>query len=133
MGIVENVKEVVSLCQKIDNLDLYRKLLDLQADVNELAFQLREKDKTIEQLKEAFSIKEKMICKSSAYFTIDENNNIIDGPFCTRCFDSEDHKICRLVPVGRRDNPEVQCQKCKVKFVSMDSMTFFLKIPGTAT
>lgn len=33
MGITDNVKETVTLIQKIDNIDLYRKVLDLQSEV----------------------------------------------------------------------------------------------------
>ena len=33
MGIIDNVKETVTLIQKIDNIDLYRKVLDLQSEV----------------------------------------------------------------------------------------------------
>jgi len=36
MGIVEDVREAVKLVQQVDNIDLYRKILDLQAEVQEM-------------------------------------------------------------------------------------------------
>jgi hypothetical protein len=44
MGLIENVKDVVSLVQKMDNIDLYRKILDLQADALRLTTELLSKD-----------------------------------------------------------------------------------------
>jgi len=126
MGIVDNVKDAVKLVQRMDNIELYRKILDLQAEAIELTEQLKQKDETIAKLKEALSLKGKMICKDSSYFTVDEKAEIVDGPFCAKCFDV-DHTLCRILPVERPDNPEVQCPKCKVKYHSLAACRFWSK------
>ena len=36
MGVVDNVKAAIEIVQKADNLDRYRRLLDLQREVGEL-------------------------------------------------------------------------------------------------
>ena len=116
MGIIENAEEAVKLVQEIDNLELYRKLVDLQNEAMELSEKLREKDKRIAQLEDVLSIKGKMVLKDMAYYMQDENGKLVDGPFCTKCFDV-DHVLCRIVPaIGGM----VRCQKCKVSFRNMN-------------
>jgi len=123
MGIIEDAKEVVKLVQQIDNIELYRKILDLQSEVIDLVQQNREKDDTIEQLKKAMELKGKMVCEFSAYYQLDEQGSKVAGPFCTNCFDNE-HATRRLVsgfqPKGQDGHSHfwVQCPKCKVPFYS---------------
>lgn len=115
MGIIENAKDAVKLVQQIDNIELYRKILDLQAEAIELTERLKQKDEIISQLKDALDLKGKLVCKDSAYYITDENGKITDGPFCTKCFDV-DHLKCRLVPDNKE--PQVICPNCKVAFSS---------------
>ena len=121
MGIIEDTKEVVKLVQQIDNIELYRKILDLQCEVLELVQQNREKDQTIEKLKNAMELKGKMVCDHSAYYQIDEQGEKIAGPFCTNCFDNE-YATRRLLPGAQPKDQSshywVQCPKCKVPFYS---------------
>ena len=126
MGIIDNTKEVVKLVQQIDNIELYRKILDLEGEVIELVQENREKDQTIEQLKEAMKLKGKMVCEHSAYYQVDEEGNKIAGPFCTNCFDNE-YATRRLVqggiPKGQSGHSclWVQCPKCKLPFYSEET------------
>ena len=115
MGIIENAKEAVKLVQQIGNIDLYRRILDLRGEAIELTEELKKKDEIIAQLKDALDLKGKFIYKDSAYYITDENDKIIDGPFCTKCFDV-DHIKCRLVP--ENIGPQVICPNCRVSFAS---------------
>jgi hypothetical protein len=124
MGIVDNVKDTVKIVQQLDNIELYRKILDLQSEAIELTEQLKQKDQTISKLKDALSLKETLICKDSSYFATDEKGEIVDGPFCTKCFDI-DNTLCRILPVDRPDNPEVRCPKCKVPYHSWAASNYF--------
>ena len=115
MGIIENAKDAVKLVQQIDNIELYQKILNIQAETFELTEQLKQKDEAVNQLKEALELKGKFIHKDSAYYITDENGKIIDGPFCTKCFDV-DHIKCRIVANNKA--PQVICPNCKVSFSS---------------
>ena len=123
MGIIEDAKEAVKLVQQIDNIELYRTILDLQAEALELVQQNREKDEEIEKLKKAMELKGKLVCEHSAYYEVDEQGDKIAGPFCTNCFDNE-YATRRLVqgfvPKDQTGPPYywVQCPKCKVPFCS---------------
>ena len=128
MGIIEDVKEVVKLSQQVNNIDLYHKLVDLQLEVMELTEQLKQKDTVISQLKKAFALKGKFICKDSAYYLTDEKDEIIDGPFCTKCFEV-DQIQCRLVQkkTPSQGRETVQCPRCKVPFPSYRTAYYLSK------
>lgn len=117
MGIIEDVKEAVKLSQQVNNVDLYRKLVDLQLEVMELTEQLKEKNNTIEKLEAAFELKGKMICIESVYWLKDENDKIKDGPFCSKCFEV-DHIQCRLARLPRDSRPSLKCPNCKAGYES---------------
>lgn len=112
MGIIDNIKDAVKLVQQVDNVELYRKILDLQSEAMDLVDQMKKKDETIETLKVALELKGRLLLRHSAYYLADESDKLLDGPFCTKCFDV-DHVKCRLV---RTDGGMVQCQKCKSPF-----------------
>jgi len=127
MGIIEDVKEAVKLSQQVNNVDLYRKLVDLQLEVMELTEQLKLKNESIAELKKIQSMREKLKCINSAYYEVDKDGQPFDGPFCTKCLDV-DGKICRLLinEIGA-SNEAVFCPNCKASFPSGKACTFLLK------
>jgi hypothetical protein len=72
MGIIDNAKEAVKLVQQIDNIELYRKILDLHSEAIELTEQLKKKNEMIAQLQNALELKGKLVYKNSAYYLEDE-------------------------------------------------------------
>ncbi len=115
MSLIQAVKSVTSVAQKLGDLDLRQKLLDIQGEALELMEQLKEKDAKIEQLEKALLLKGKMIHKGSAYYLTDDSGEIVDGPFCTKCF-TVDHIQCHLIQPVKMASDVVQCQKCKSPF-----------------
>ena len=123
MGAIDTAKEIAGLVQKYNDIELMRRIVELETEVFELVQQNREKDDTIEKIKKAMELKGKMICICSAYYQLDESGNRIAGPFCTNCFDNE-YATRRLVSGFRPKDQEgptyywVRCPKCKVPFYS---------------
>lgn len=115
MGIIQTIKDAVSVAQKAGNIPLHKLLLATQKEALDLVEEIKKKDKTIEQLEEALAFKGKLVHREPAYYQVDESRNLIDGPFCTKCFDV-DHVICRLVRAGGR---AVMCQKCRLRIQSI--------------
>ena len=107
MGLIEDVKEAVKLVQQIDNVELYRKILDLQVEALELMEKLREKDEKISQLEEAISLKGNLKFEHSAYWKIDENNEIIlfPGHFKADQHDRKGHAMDQRLRDFRGDKP----------------------------
>lgn len=124
--IISKFNAVAKLMQAVNDPELLKNYMELQGAAFELTEKIKQKDEVIKRLEQALSLKGKIVCKGSAYFIADESGEFIDGPFCTRCFDV-DHNKCRIVPVDREDNPEVQCLKCKVEFRSWPAMKFILE------
>lgn len=125
MGIIETAKGIVKIVQRIDNVDLNRKILDLQEELLTLVAQLREKEETIAKLKKALGLKGKMRREHSAYWLKDDQGNTTDGPFCTNCFDNK-HATRRLVQGGKPSSEGghhwewVKCPECNVPFRQKD-------------
>jgi hypothetical protein len=82
MGIIDTLKETASLLQKVDNIDLYRKMLELQTQV----FALVEENRA---LKEQLAVRGELRYERNAYWRKD------DGPFCAPCWD-KDAKLIRV-------------------------------------
>lgn len=104
MGIVDNIKDTVALIQKMDNLDLYRKVLDMQAEVMALVEENAD-------LKRKLRVSDELVFRDNAYWR-GQGSQRENGPFCPRCWDSE-AKLIRL-KITKAYQPE--CPNCKTYF-----------------
>ena len=68
MGVIDNVKEVADLVQRMGNVDLYRKIMTLEEEIFQLARQPRKMVLKNEQLEETLRLKEKLEFKPPFYF-----------------------------------------------------------------
>lgn len=84
MGIISEVKDLTGLIKKIGDIDLYKKILDLQSSILELSEKNVEQKEEIKRLKEIQEITNKMTFKDQLYYQ--ENDS---EPFCPRCWESE--------------------------------------------
>lgn len=100
MGIIENVKETVGLIQKIDNLDLYRRILNLQAEVMQLVEENTE-------LKRSLNLQQDLVFEKNAYWKRSQDSQK-EGPFCPQCWDSS-RLLMRSLDKGDRI---YICPKC---------------------
>jgi hypothetical protein len=61
-------------------------------------------------------LKGRVLLRDSAYWLLDEQQDkIVDGPFCANCYDADKSKH-RLLP--DKDEPQVKCPTCKIVFCS---------------
>jgi len=75
-----------------------------------------DKDVTIARLQEALDLKGRMVLRDSAYWLLDEQQDkIVDGPFCTNCYEAD--RIKRTL-LPDKDEPQVKCPNCKIVFCS---------------
>ena len=113
MGLLADIKDAAKLVQQLGNLDLYKRILDLQADALELMEALRARDEEIRELKKAARVCGQIVYVKSAYYMKDEKGEVItDEPFCQRCYDVSG-TMCRL----QRDGVYGICYNCRTKFV----------------
>lgn len=104
MSVIDTVKEVAFLVQKLDNLDLLKRMVELQEQVFALVGENRDVKEENRLLQERLNTRSKMMFRDNAYWTDDT----IDGPFCSRCFDAEGLLMRMLTRKGYAP----RCPKC---------------------
>lgn len=110
MSIIEDVKSVAKLIQQIDNVELYKRILDLQGEVMELVQENSELKKEITSLKESLRVTELLKFERNAYWN-EKPVGTKEGPFCSKCWDRD--KL--LVRMTTMSNPQYhRCPACNV-------------------
>jgi hypothetical protein len=97
MGIYDTLKDVASIAQKIDNIELMKQVIELQQQVVTLYEENR-------QLNERLATREKLTFKNNSYWMGD------NGPFCSNCWDVH-VKLIRLHLFPSDTSP--RCPNCK--------------------
>lgn len=114
MGIIDEAKSLAKTIQQMDNIELYKKILDIQAEAMDLIEENKNLKQVNEKLRDELKIKEKLEFENNLYW-LKENDNERIGPFCTRCWDKE-HILMRL---HKKDDGwgriYVVCPECKTQ------------------
>jgi hypothetical protein len=113
MSIYDGMKEIISTIQKIDNIELYRQILDLQKEVLGVVSENTELKGKLANAQEELSRKRELRFEFNAYWTGDTLETA-DGPFCAPCWDTKKQLVRMLVP---GHNPKwSKCHSCEVQF-----------------
>lgn len=107
MGLYDQIKDVASILQKTDNIELYGKLIELSVQAFEMQQQnirLSERIIEIQKLKE---LESKVMRYDKVYVTI--QTDIKEVKYCSHCWDSER----KLIQIEIRDNLYSICPHCK--------------------
>lgn len=110
MGVLDSLKDVVTLVQKADNIDLTNKIIALQTDVLAVYEENRTLRDGLLAAKAALEQKARMQFEKDAYWMGDGRTES-DGPYCPRCFDV-DGKSVRMV---LRFNDWFKCLQCETQ------------------
>lgn len=110
MGLVENVKDAVKLIQQLDNVDLMRKMLDVQNDSMRLAEENTQLREQVERLENAFNISGDVSYEGNAYWLV-KSEEEKQGPYCSRCWDL-DKQLVRMPQAGPV-RKVLHCPQCK--------------------
>lgn len=109
MDILDKIKTVVEVIQRSNDMDLYKRILDLQASI----IQLSEENLKLRQekavLKEKSRIRQSLIFKNNVYI-IELEKGGYDGPFCPTCWDSKE-QLVRLTTYGH--SQYLSCKACE--------------------
>ena len=104
MNIISNAKEIADLVKKLGNVDLYRRIVELEGEIIELAGQNNLLKERNGELEHAMRKKEQLTFKSGVYWL-----EAGDGPYCQRCYDANG-KLIRLQSWG---DDQWACFECK--------------------
>lgn len=107
MSFYDAFKDAISVAQKADNVELYRKLLDLSAQALDLQAEvarLREENIALRKLKD---VSEKIIRHEEPVVTIDgDDKNLY---YCSHCWDSQQ----LLIQINCHNDGTFNCPHCK--------------------
>jgi hypothetical protein len=118
LSIIENTKEIADLIQKIGNVDLYRKIVELEGEIIELSRQKLQLEAKVDELQKNAKLKAEMRFERPLYFQRNDGT-----PFCPVCFEKDGCTI-HLVDFGIRDfqnrgmQQQWSCPFCKNDFLA---------------
>jgi hypothetical protein len=98
MGILDTAKDVITLVQKADNLELVKQVLALQNDIMKMMEENRGLRDEVRTLKEQLHTKESLVFRNNAYW-LPKDDGTEEGPFCSACHDG-DHKLVRMTKMS---------------------------------
>jgi hypothetical protein len=110
MGIVDTVKELTSLAQKVQNIELFKKLVSFQSDISALQEENYNLKETVRNIREKIKLKGKIVYEKPFYWIKEDDKK--DGPYCQKCYDSNDKRI-HLQDEG---NDTWRCLNCQSYF-----------------
>lgn len=93
MGILDTAKDIVEVIRKIDNIELYKKVLDLNAEILKLYEENTILKQEVRTLEDKFRTKEALIhdqARNSYWLPLDNGK---DGPFCVHCWDTSQQLV----------------------------------------
>jgi hypothetical protein len=98
MGIVENVKEMAKLAHEVQNLELYKKLIDFQNEVFSLYDENRSLKDEVRQLTERLNLREKIHLENNMYWVTERDIRL--GPYCPACYGKKGKTVQLLTLKG---------------------------------
>ena len=102
MGLYEGIKDVAKVIQKADNIDLYKKLLDLGSQALDMQNELFNAQKRIQELETELQKKDKVIRHTDGlYITLEGKEDI---HYCSTCWGKQG-KLIQLT----EDNRCIEC------------------------
>lgn len=109
--VKETIKDAVSIAQQSDNIQLYKSILDAYNAAIELMGENAELKERIKEL-EKQNVTDGMLEFNNNAYWIKKEDGIVDGPFCSRCWDAD--KTLVRMHVSTPDK-KAKCANCKSK------------------
>jgi rubrerythrin len=108
MGVIENMKEVADLVKQIGDIELNRKIVNLEKEIHELT---RDKMRLETKLHEAEELlRKKQALKFKEPFYFEEGDEV---PYCPACWSANDIAVHLHFVFDRTDATRWDCPHCK--------------------
>ena len=112
MGVIDTLKDVMSIAQKVDNIDLYRKLLDLNIHALDMQSEIANLKEENARLKRKQDLSASIKRHKEAFITMEGEEPMLR--YCSHCWDA-DEKLVQLL--CDEDTGSFECPHCKVQGV----------------
>lgn len=117
MSLVENLKEAADLAKKLGNIDLYKKIVELEGEIIEVTRQKLHLESKVEELQKQLALKAKMSFSQPFYY---QDGDTV--PFCPRCYEKETIAVHAVFKGEDSDGRKTwQCPDCK-EFYFIDKL-----------
>jgi len=111
MGLIETIKDVVTVVQKADNIELVKQVLSLQSQALDMIEENRELRERVRVLEATLNLAKKLSFRAPFYFAEGE-----DVPLCPRCWEI-DHRAVHLQGPFRVTGLRWDCPQCDKTFL----------------
>jgi len=109
MSIISNAKEIADLVKKMGDIDLYRKIVELESEIIETTRENLELKKELEELRTINDKKMTIEYRSPFYYM--EGDEI---PICPKCWEVNNITV-HLVDLKTMGSP-LQCKECESRY-----------------
>jgi hypothetical protein len=107
MEIIEGLKELFNLTNKLNNIEIQKKLAEINIQALEMQNEIVQLKSENNKLKEKQNISDKIVRHKDAYITLkDDEQQLI---YCSNCYDSEN----KLVQGQVDEDGHYSCPACK--------------------
>ncbi len=110
MSIIENTKEIAELVKKLGNIDLYRRIVELEGEIIEISRQKLHLEQRVDELEKSAKLKAQMQFKAPLYYQEGDRT-----PYCPTCFE-KDSRAIHLVCYDSGQGQRWYCKSCKEEF-----------------
>jgi hypothetical protein len=110
VSVLDTIKDTVNIIQKVDNIELYRSILDIQKECMDLVEENRSLKERIGELEVEKITNDKLGVKGHCYY-LKKDDGELDGPFCTTCWD-KDRKLIRMHISNGMGFDSASCHAC---------------------
>jgi hypothetical protein len=113
MSAIENVKEVADLIKKFNDIDLNRRILNLENEVLDLSRDKRRAEEKVEELEGLLKFSEKLTFGEPFYWLEKDST-----PYCPQCWEAARTPIHLLYKGHMTGGHRYDCPKCTNVFCS---------------
>lgn len=119
MGLYEGIKDAIGIAQKVDNIELYRQLLDLGAQALEMQAEITRLREENEELKKFNDLESRIIRHEEPFVTLKGDNEKIR--YCATCWGNQS-KLIQMTRIKHYERIKLQCNICKTTCFEKNSM-----------
>jgi hypothetical protein len=112
MNVIESLKEAADLAKKLGNIDLYKKIVELEGDIIEVTRQKLHLELKVDELQKQIALKSAMRFKEPFYY---QQGDAV--PFCPRCCENDGRAVHVIFHYENDAESRWDCPQCKQEYL----------------
>jgi hypothetical protein len=112
MSIIDNVKEIADLIKKAGDIELYRKIVELEGEIIELTRSNQSLEEEVAEIKGLLAFSKRLTFRQPYYYAEDD-----DVPYCPQCWEA-DQKPIHLIGRHSSEGMNYSCTNCQTTYTA---------------